>query len=125
MKNRLVAVSLLLAAGLFFGGRLKAGPTDEKVTLELLNPMGVIELEPYLALRPRLSDYSAKKIALVHNIKPGVQQLFDILEEMLKQKYPGVTIQRGFNPGIPAQAQEEHFKEIAKGCDAFVYAMGD
>lgn len=125
MKNKLVGVSLLLAAGLFFGGRLKAGPTDEKVTLELLNPMGVIEPEPYLALRPRLSDLAGKKIALVKNNKPGVPQLFDILEELLKQKYPGVTIQRGFNPGIPAQAQEEHFQEIAQECDAFVYAMGD
>jgi hypothetical protein len=125
MKNKLVAISLLLAAGICFGGQSKAGPAIEKVTLELLNPMGVIEPEPYLALRPRLADYSGKKIALVHNIKPGVPQLFDILEEMLKQKYPGVTIQRGFNPGIQAQAQEEHFQEIAKGCDAFVYAMGD
>ena len=116
MKNKLVTVSLMLVAGLFFGGRLKAGPADEKVTLELLNPMGVIEPEPYLALNPRLSDYSGKKIALVHNIKPGVPQLFDILEEMLKQKYPGVTIQRGFNPGVPAQAQEEHFQEMDKVC---------
>ena len=125
MRNKILAVSLLLAAGLCFGERSKAGPANEKVTLELLNPMGVIEPEPYLPLRPPLSDYSGKKIALVHNIKPGVPQLFDILEEMLKQKYPGVTIQRGFNPGIQAQAQEEHFQEIAKGCDAFVYAMGD
>ncbi len=126
MRNKILAVSLLLTAGLFFGGWSKAGPAKEKVTLELLNPMGVIEPEPYLPLRPRLSDYSGKKIALVHNIKPGVPQLFDILEEMLKQKYPGVTIQRGFNPGKEqAQAQEEHFQEIAKGCDAFVYAMGD
>jgi hypothetical protein len=125
MKNILAAVSLLLVAGFFFSGSSTAKQTDEKVTLELLNPMGVIEPEPYLALNPRLSDYSDKKIALVHNIKPGVPQLFDILEEMLKKKYPGVTIQRGFNPGVPAQAQEEHFQEIAKGCDAFVYAMGD
>ena len=127
MKNKLVAVSLLLAAALVFCGFSPANPkpANQKVTLELLNPMGVIEPEPYLALRPRLADYSGKKIALVHNIKPGVPQLFDILEEMLKQKYPGVTIQRGFNPGIQAQAQEEHFQEIAKGCDAFVYAMGD
>ena len=125
MRTKILAVSLLLAGCLCFSGRSKAGPASEKVTLELLNPMGVIEPEPYLALRSRLSDYSGKKIALVHNIKPGVPQLFDILEELLKQKYPGVTIQRGFNPGIQAQAQEEHFQEIAKGCDAFVYAMGD
>ncbi len=125
MRNKLPAVSLLLAVGLMFCGSSTAGSAGGKVTLELLNPMGVIEPEQNLALRPRLSDYSGKKIALVHNIKPGVPQLFDILEEMLKQKYPGVTIQRGFNPGIQAQAQEEHFQEIAKGCDAFVYAMGD
>jgi hypothetical protein len=125
MKNKLIAISLLLAAALVFCGFSTAKAASENVTLELLNPMGVIEPEPYLALRPRLPDYSGKKIALVHNIKPGVPQLFDILEEMLKQKYPGVTIQRGFNPGIQAQAQEEHFQEIAKGCDAFVYAMGD
>ncbi len=125
MKNKLVAISLLLAAALVFCGFSPGKPANEKVTLELLNPMGVIEPEPFLALRPRLADYSGKKIALVHNIKPGVPQLFDILEEMLKQKYPGVTIQRGFNPGIQAQAQEEHFQSIAKGCDAFVYAMGD
>ena len=128
MKRKLLAVSLLLAAGLFFCGHSTAKPAAEKVTkvaLELLNPMGVVEPEPFLPLRPPLSDYSGKKIALVHNIKPGVPQLFDILEEMLKQKYPGVTIQRGFNPGIQAQAQEEHFQGIAKGCDAFVYAMGD
>jgi hypothetical protein len=125
MRNKLAAVSLLLAASLFLCGSSTAGSTGGKVTLELLNPMGVIEPEQNMALRPRLSDYSGKKIALVHNIKPGVPQLFDILEELLKQKYPGVTIQRGFNPGIQAQAQEEHFQEIAKGCDAFVYAMGD
>jgi hypothetical protein len=125
MKNKLWAVLLLLAAGMFLCGRSTAQSKNEKVTLELLNPMGVLEPEQNLALRPRISDYAGKKIALVHNIKPGVPQLFDILEEMLKQKYPGVTIQRGFNPGIQAQAQEEHFQEIAKGCDAFVYAMGD
>ena len=87
--------------------------------------MGVIEPEPYLALRPRLSDLAGKKIALVNNIKQGVPQLFDILEEMLKQKYPGITVLRGYKPGPMAQAQEEHFQKIAKECDAFIYAIGD
>jgi len=106
-----------------FWRAIEGRPGERKGYFGTTQSHGVIEPEPYLALRPRLSDYSGKKIALVHNIKPGVPQLFDILEEMLKQKYPGVTIQRGFNPGIQAQAQEEHFQEIAKGCDAFVYAM--
>jgi hypothetical protein len=125
MKNRLVAVFLLLAAALVFCGYSTAKPPSEKVTLELLNPMGVIEPEPTLALRPRLSDLAGKKIALVNNIKPGVPQLFNVLEELLKQKYPGIIILRGYKPGPNAQAQEEHFQQIAKECDAFIYAMGD
>ena len=125
MKNKLLAVSLLLAAGLFFGGRSTAKPANEKVTLELLNPMSVIEPPKTIRLTPRISDLAGKKIALLHNNKPGAANLYAALEELLKQKYPGITILRGFNPGIQAQAQEEHFQEIAKGCDAFVYAMGD
>ena len=97
----------------------------KEVTLELLNPMGVIEHPQTLALRPRISDLAGKKIALVNNIKSGVPNLFDVLEELLKQKYPGITVLRGYKPGPMAQAQEEHFEKIAKECDAFIYAMGD
>jgi hypothetical protein len=86
----------------------------KEVTLELLNPMGVIEQPQTLALRPRLSDLADKKIALVNNIKPGVLNLFDVLEELLKQKYPGITVLRGYKPGPMAQAQEEHFQMIAR-----------
>jgi ribosome biogenesis GTPase A len=125
MKNRLVAVFLLLTAALIFGGCSANKSTNKEVSLEVLNPMGVIEPEPTLALRPRLSDLAGKKIALVNNIKPGVPQLFDVLEELLKQKYPGVTVLRGYKPGPMAQAQEEHFQQIAKECNAFIYAMGD
>jgi hypothetical protein len=125
MKNKPLAVFLLLAAALVFGGCSMNKSMGKEVTLELLNPMGVIEQPQTLALRPRLSDLADKKIALVNNIKPGVLNLFDVLEELLKQKYPGITVLRGYKPGPMAQAQEEHFQMIAKECDAFVYAMGD
>jgi hypothetical protein len=121
MKNKLVAVSLLLAAALVFGGC----STNKEVTLELLNPMGVIEPPQTLGLTPRISDLAGKKIFLLHNGKSGVTNLYAALEELLKQKYPGITVLRGYKPGPMAQAQEEHFQMIAKECDAFVYAMGE
>ena len=125
MKNEPLAVFLLLATALVFGGCSTNKSMGKEVTLELLNPMGVIEHPQTLTLRPRLSDLAGKKIALVNNIKSGVPNLFDVLEELLKQKYPGITVLRGYKPGPMAQAQEEHFQKIAKECDAFIYAIGD
>lgn len=124
MKNRLVTVSLLLAAAIVFCGYSTAKPPNEKVTLELLNPMGVIEPPKTLALTPRLSDLAGKKIALVPNIKPGAVQLFDVLEGLLKQKYPGITVLR--YPARPLREERaEEFQQVAKDCDAFVHAIGD
>ena len=122
MKNKLVAVSLLLAAALVFGGC----STNKEVSLELLNPMGVIEPPQTLGLTPRISDLAGKKIFLLHNGKSGVTNLYAALEELLKQKYPGITIlrenQRG---GSITQPREEEFQKMAKECDAFIYAIGD
>ena len=125
MKNKLLAVSLLLAAGLFFGGRSTAKPANEKVTLELLNPMGVIEPPKALGLTPRISDLAGKKVALLNNGKSGVRNLITALEELLKQKYPTATILTQYKAGSTADPREEEFQKIAKECDAFIFAIGD
>jgi hypothetical protein len=125
MKNKLLSVFLLLAAGLFLGGRSKAGPANEKVTLELLNPMGVIEPSKNLGLAPRLSDLAGKKVALLHNNKAGAANLFTALEALLKQKYPSITVLRDYKPGSVTEQREEEFQKIAKECDAFIFAIGD
>jgi hypothetical protein len=85
MKNKLLSASLLLAAGLFFGGS-SASPTNEKVSLELLNPTGVIEPLKNIGLTPRISDLAGKKIALMHSNKSGAANLYTALEVLLKQK---------------------------------------
>jgi hypothetical protein len=125
MNNKLVALSLLLAAALIFGGCSTNKSMNKEVTLELLNPMGVIEPPQTLGLTPRISDLAGKKIALLHNNKPGVTNLYAALEEQLKQKYPGITISRENKPGSITQPREEEFQKIAKECDAFIYAIGD
>jgi hypothetical protein len=121
MKNRLVAVCLLLVAALVFGGC----SANKEVALEVLNPMGVIEPPQTLGLTPRVSDLAGKKIALLHNGKSGVTNLYAALEEVLKQKYPSVTILRGYPTGSSTQPREEEFQKIAKECDAFIFAIGD
>jgi len=125
MKNKLLAVCLLLAAGLFFGGRSTAKPANEKVTLELLNPMGVIEPPKTIGLTPRIPDLAGKKVALLNNGKSGVRNLITALEELLKQKYPTVTISREYKAGSTTEPREEEYQKIAKECDAFIFAIGD
>ena len=121
MKNKLVAVSLLLAAALVFGGC----STNQEISLEVLNPMGVIEPPQTLGLAPRISDLAGKKVAMLHNGKPGVKNLYDVLEELLKQKYPSITLLREYPPGSLAAERAEEFQQVAKECDAFIYAIGD
>jgi hypothetical protein len=124
MKNKILSVSLLLAAGLFFSGR-SARPANEKVSLESLNPVGVIEPPKNIGLTPRISDLAGKKIALLHNNKPGAANLYTALEVLLKQKYPNITVLRYYKPVPVTEPREEEFQKIAKECNAFIFAIGD
>jgi hypothetical protein len=123
MNNKpLFVVPLLLIAGLTLGGCT----AQQEVTLELLNPMGMIEPEKTLGLSPRVADLSDKKIALIHNSKPGTSNLYDALEELLKEKYPGITIARQYQTApVQPPRDPEMYKKAAAECQAFVFAMGD
>ncbi len=125
MKNKLLMVSLLLVPALIFCGCSAKQSTDGEVTLEVLNPMGVIEPPKTLGLTPRIPDLVGKKIALLHNNKPGVTNLYAALEELLKQRYPSIIVLRGYQPGSVTEPREEEFQKIAKECDAFIFAIGD
>jgi hypothetical protein len=123
MKNGLLRGKawFLLAGLLLVGCQAK-----QEVTLDLLNPMGVIEPTATIGLSPRISDLNGKKIALMHNNKPGASNLFDVLEELLKEKYPGVTIARQYQTGpVQPPRDPEMYKKAAAECQAFVFAMGD
>ena len=88
--------------------------------------MGVIEPAATIGLSPRISDLNGKKIALMHNNKPGASNLFDVLEGLLKEKYPGVTIARQYQTGpVQPPRDPEMYKKAAAECQAFVFAMGD
>ena len=123
MKNRiLLTVPLLLVAGLILGGCT----AQQEATLDLLNPMGVIEPAATLGLSPRVTDLEGKKIALMHNNKPGATNLYTALEELLKKKYPTVTFARQYQMGAVLPPRDpDLYKKAAAECQAFVFAMGD
>jgi hypothetical protein len=112
----------LLLAGLVLSGCA----TQKGVTLELLNPKGVIEPPKTLGLAPRVTDLAGKRIALIQNNKPGATNLYDALEELLKNKYPNVTIVRQYQTGpVNPPRDPERYKKAAAESQAFVFAMGD
>ncbi len=107
----------------------KTGQTPAKpgqVTLEVLNPSGVIEPPATLGISPRLTDLAGKKIALMHNNKPGASNLLDVLQELLSKKYPTQSFARGYQTQpVQPPKDPDMYKKAAAECKAFIFAMGD
>jgi hypothetical protein len=103
-----------------------AAAQTSPVTLEVLNPMGVIEPPKTFGLSPRVADLAGKKIALMHNNKPGASNLLDVLQELLKKKYPDASFPRGYQTGpVQPPKDPDMYKKAAAVSNAFIFAMGD
>ena len=98
---------------------------EKTVELNLLNPQGVIEPPPISAPADRVTDLEGKKIALIHNMKPGANTFLDAVEELLKAKYPTTTFLRQFTTTVNLAKEPEFYDEAAKACDAFIFGSGD
>lgn len=118
----MVKLSKLLWMGTFIAGLFTGCGTTAEFTLEVLNPRGDIARPAYLAPNPRVMDLSGKKIGLYWNGKSGGNNLLDVLEGMLKEKYPTATIIqfRGTH-----QISDDMAADLAKEVDTFIYGVGD
>jgi hypothetical protein len=94
----------------------------EIVELELLNPHGEIEPPLIFTPNPRVNDLAGKRIGLYSNGKPGMDNFYAVLEELLKKKYPTVTIKllRG-----AFEIRDDEAKAWLPEIDTFVYGVGD
>jgi len=98
----------------------------DRITLEVLNPMGVIEPPATLGISKRVADLAGKKIALMHNNKPGASNLLDALEKMLSKRYPTSSFVRGYQTGpVQPPKDPDMYKKAAAESATFIFAMGD
>jgi hypothetical protein len=89
-----------------------------RVSLEVLNPRGVLEPVPISGLtNPRPKDLAGKKIALICE-KHQQLHFFDALEDLLKKKYPTATILRFDSPAFPLYA--DNTAEVTAQCDIWI-----
>ena len=99
---------------------------DAEVTLDVLNPKGVIDKVKCLGLSSRIDDLEGKKIAFMHNNKAGSINLYKVLEELILQRYPSAEIVHGYETGpVNPPEDPEMYKKAAAACDVFVFATGD
>ncbi len=98
----------------------KRGQKDSgkgKVKLEVLNPRGVLHSVPITGLsKSRVKDLAGKRIALISE-KPDAVLFFDAMQELFKNKYPGVTFKRFSSP---TPIHQENSAEIAEQCDVWL-----
>jgi hypothetical protein len=96
--------------------------SEEAVELKLLNPRGEIEPPPTFVPAPRVAALAGKKIGLYSNSKPGMDNFYAVLEELLKKKYPTakiVLLKGAF------EIRDEEAEGWKKEVDTFVYGVGD
>jgi len=119
----MLVVSLLPCAA---SSAAQAQEKTARVTLEMMNPMGVIEPPTILGISQRVPDLTGKRIALMHNNKPGASNLLDALQKLLSKRYPTATFVRGYETGpVMPPKDPDMYKKAAAACDTFIFAMGD
>jgi len=92
-----------------------------QVTLEVLNPRGVLQSVPITGLsNPRVTDLGGKRIALLSE-KPDAEIFFDAMEELLKEKYPTATILRF--PSAANPTRPDNTEEVARECDTWLQGI--
>ncbi|MFC1532502.1 hypothetical protein ACFL7M_03925 [Thermodesulfobacteriota bacterium] len=95
---------------------------EDIVELELLNPRGEVETVPTFLPSVRVPDLDGKRIGLYSNRKPGMDNLYTVLGELLKERYPTATttiLEGSF------EIRDNDAEEWAPEIDAFVYGVGD
>ena len=92
------------------------------VSLELLNPRGEIEVPPIFTPSVRISDLAGKTIGLYSNGKPGMDNFYTAIEELLRERYPDSTVTRMTGA---FEIRDDDARNFTSGIDAFIYAVGD
>jgi len=93
-----------------------------KESLRVLNPRGEIEAVPTIGVSPRVAELEGKRIGLYWNGKPDGDYFWDVVEGLLREKFPTAAISRYNGPGDLGVTLAD---KIAKEVDTLMYGVGD
>ncbi len=116
----------LLSAVLLAGGLFLARTASAQVTLEVMNPRGEIPPPKTLGISPRGGSLDGKKIVLIDNGKFGASNFLDVLADLLKQKYPTVTVVMYPKPAAQTITDlPKWYPTVKQQGDLFIFGVGD
>ena len=69
-----------------------------------------------------MNDLDSKTVGLYSNSKPGMDNLYTVFEELLKQRYPSIKVKTMAGAFL---IRDEDADAFAKEVDAFIYGVGD
>ncbi len=118
-KNAWITVMFAIVIAILGPCAESAAP---RVSLTVMNPRAEIATPPVQAPQPRISDLAGKKIGIYWNGKAGGNHFWNVIEQLLKQKFPKTTIVRYDGP---YEVSDKVAQEIASEIDAFFYGVGD
>ena len=99
-----------------------APPSEWRGKLEVLSPRGALEPLPNSPISPRVTDLAGKTIGLYDNGKQGLTAFFDVVQQLLLQKYPTATIKRYYGAFL---MPDEQAAQIAAEVDTFILGVAD
>jgi hypothetical protein len=96
---------------------------------EVLNPWAEADPLPLQGLSPRLDDLAGKKIGLLCNNKRAAPVILDVVERLLKEKYPTAKTSyfyaKTFSVSSLERDRKEEFDDWLRGLDAVIASVGD
>ena len=96
---------------------------------EVLSPWAEADPKPLKGLAPRVTDLMGKKIGLLSNNKRAAPLILEVVERILKERFPTVKTSwfkaRSFSVSSLEPDNLSKFEDWINGVDAVVAAVGD
>jgi hypothetical protein len=96
---------------------------------EVLNPWAEADPIPLKGISPRLASIDGKRIGLFRNFKQAARPYADVMEAILKERYPNSEIIRYDSDGANVLETETEnkakFEQWAKNVDAGIFLFGN
>jgi hypothetical protein len=105
------------------GGEGMAVTDNETRTVRVYDPTAD-EAEAQDALAARFGTLDGKVVGLLNNTKDRTEIIFEEVESLLEQRFPGVEV-RQYRKHSVSGLLPELFEQINSECDAVVSALGD